>query len=162
MLKEDHMEARRVGADHVELLRRWVLGVLALGLAGTVTELVLLEHYEQPLQLIPLVLAGLAVLTLSTRTIHWRLAAAAGISIFTWWLQRWTLSGDTADILWAGRTQMAITAALTIIACATGAAWRPILPFRRGALFTALVLAIPAISFGLAIAGGWPSDGSTR
>jgi hypothetical protein len=28
------MEARRVGADRVDLLRRWVLGVLALGLAG--------------------------------------------------------------------------------------------------------------------------------
>jgi hypothetical protein len=43
MLKEDHMEARRVGADHVELLRRWVLGVLALGLAGTVGSLRALE-----------------------------------------------------------------------------------------------------------------------
>jgi hypothetical protein len=61
MLEEDHMEARRVGADHVELLRRWVLGVLVLGLAGTVTELVLLEHYEQPLQLVPLVLIVAAV-----------------------------------------------------------------------------------------------------
>jgi hypothetical protein len=46
------MEARRMGADHVEFLRRWVLGVLALGFAGTVTELVLLEHYEQPLQFV--------------------------------------------------------------------------------------------------------------
>lgn len=50
------MEARRVGADHGELLRRWVLGILVLGLAGTVTELVLLEHYEHALQLVPLVL----------------------------------------------------------------------------------------------------------
>jgi uncharacterized membrane protein len=61
MLGEDHMEARRVGADHVEFLRRWVLGVLALGLAGTVTELVLLEHYEQPMQFVPLVLIVAAV-----------------------------------------------------------------------------------------------------
>src|SRR6202051_2305823 len=61
MLEEDHMEARRAGADHVELLRRWVLGVLGLGLAGTVTELVLLEHYEQPLQFVPLVLIVAAV-----------------------------------------------------------------------------------------------------
>jgi hypothetical protein len=53
------MEARRAGADHVELLRRRVLGVL--GLAGTVTELVLLEHYEQPLQFVPLVLIVAAV-----------------------------------------------------------------------------------------------------
>jgi hypothetical protein len=61
MVEEDHMEARRAGADHVELLRRWVLGVLGLGLAGTVTELVLLEHYEQPLQFVPLVLIVAAV-----------------------------------------------------------------------------------------------------
>jgi hypothetical protein len=55
------MGARRVGADGVELLRRWVLGVLVLGLAGTGTELVLLEHYEQPLQFVPLVLIVAAV-----------------------------------------------------------------------------------------------------
>jgi predicted membrane channel-forming protein YqfA (hemolysin III family) len=55
------MDARRVGADPVELLRLWVLGVLVLGLAGTVTELVLLEHYEQLLQLVPVVLIVAAV-----------------------------------------------------------------------------------------------------
>jgi uncharacterized membrane protein len=54
-----------VQADRIELLRRWILGVLVLGLLGTVTELVLLEHYEQPLQFVPLVLivAAVAVLT---------------------------------------------------------------------------------------------------
>jgi hypothetical protein len=44
------------GADRLELLRRWILVILVLGLLGTVTELVLLEHYEQPLQFVPLVL----------------------------------------------------------------------------------------------------------
>jgi uncharacterized membrane protein len=43
-------------ADRLELLRRWILIILVLGLLGTVTELVLLEHYEQPLQFVPLVL----------------------------------------------------------------------------------------------------------
>jgi hypothetical protein len=58
------MEARRLGADHVELLRRWVLGILVIGLAGTVTELVLLEHYEQLLQLVPvgLIVAAFAAI----------------------------------------------------------------------------------------------------
>jgi len=57
--------ADNVQADRIELLRRWILGVLVLGLLGTVTELVLLEHYEQPLQFVPLVLivAAVAVLT---------------------------------------------------------------------------------------------------
>jgi hypothetical protein len=61
------MEARRpnagpsVGADHVELLRRWVLGLLVFGLVGTVTELVLLGHYEQLMQLVPVILIVVAL-----------------------------------------------------------------------------------------------------
>jgi len=51
----------KAGADRIGLLRVWILGVLALGLLGTVTELVLLEHYEQPLQLVPVVLIALAI-----------------------------------------------------------------------------------------------------
>ena len=56
--------ADNVQADRIELLRRWVLGVLVLGLLGTVTELVLLEHYEQPLQFVPLVLIAAGVVAL--------------------------------------------------------------------------------------------------
>jgi hypothetical protein len=44
------------GVDRIERLRSWLLAVLVIGLLGTVTELVLLEHYEQPLQFVPLVL----------------------------------------------------------------------------------------------------------
>jgi hypothetical protein len=60
------MEAKRpeVSADQVERLRGWILGILLLGLLGTVTELALLSHYEQPLQLVPLVLIALALVTL--------------------------------------------------------------------------------------------------
>jgi hypothetical protein len=56
--------ADSVGANRIELLRRWIAVILVLGLLGTVTELVLLEHYEQPLQFVPLVLivAALGVL----------------------------------------------------------------------------------------------------
>jgi uncharacterized membrane protein len=53
--------ADSVGTDRLGLLRRWVLVILVLGLLGTVTELVLLEHYEQPLQFVPLVLIVAAV-----------------------------------------------------------------------------------------------------
>jgi hypothetical protein len=57
------MEAREqnLGTDHIEVLRKWILAVLVLGLLGTVVELVLLEHYEQGLQLVPLVLIALAM-----------------------------------------------------------------------------------------------------
>ena len=55
----------RVDADGiVERLRLWVLGVLVLGLIGTVTELILLEHYEQALQFVPLVLIALGAVVL--------------------------------------------------------------------------------------------------
>jgi hypothetical protein len=61
------MEAQRTdaGVARIGVLRRWILGVLVLGLLGTVTELILLEHYEQPLQLVPLALIGLALVTLA-------------------------------------------------------------------------------------------------
>jgi uncharacterized membrane protein len=49
------------GANRIEPLRRWILIILVLGMLGTVTELVLLEHYEQPLQFVPLVLIVAAV-----------------------------------------------------------------------------------------------------
>ena len=43
-------------------LRRLLLGLLVLGLAGTATDLLLLAHYEDAWQLIPLVLVGFAAL----------------------------------------------------------------------------------------------------
>jgi predicted membrane channel-forming protein YqfA (hemolysin III family) len=57
------MDARQpiVGVELVERLRRWILAVLMLGLLGTVTELVLLEHYEKPVQLVPVVLIAIAI-----------------------------------------------------------------------------------------------------
>jgi hypothetical protein len=44
-------------------IRRWILGLLTLGQAGLVAELLLLGHYEDPLQWIPLALIGLGLLT---------------------------------------------------------------------------------------------------
>jgi hypothetical protein len=48
----------------LERLRLWVLGVIVLGLIGTMTELLLLEHDEQALQFVPLVLMVLGALAL--------------------------------------------------------------------------------------------------
>jgi hypothetical protein len=59
------MDTRRVGADPVGLLRGLVLAVLVIGLLGTVTELVLLEHYEQVLQLVPVVLIVSALVAIA-------------------------------------------------------------------------------------------------
>ena len=54
--------------DGVGRLRRWLRWVLALGLAGTGTELVLLEHYEDRWQLVPLFLIALAMAVLVWHT----------------------------------------------------------------------------------------------
>jgi hypothetical protein len=60
------MEAQPKGsADTVRMLRLWILSVLVLGLLGTVVELVLLSHYEQPVQLVPVVLLVLALIVLA-------------------------------------------------------------------------------------------------
>jgi len=55
------------GADggHLETLRGWILAVLLLGLAGTVVELVLLSHFEQPVQMIPVALIVLSIVALA-------------------------------------------------------------------------------------------------
>lgn len=103
--------------------------------------------------------AGLAVLALPTQVLPWRLVAALAISLATWLLYRWLLSADAPDILWAPAMTTAIAAAVTILACAIGAAWRPITPFRRGALFAAPALAIPAIAFGIAFQSQWSLHG---
>lgn len=51
-------------ADTLSSLRRWILLVLVLGLAGAGLELLLTGHYEDPWQTVPLVLvaASLAVI----------------------------------------------------------------------------------------------------
>jgi hypothetical protein len=64
------MEAQPKGsADPLGMLRLWILGVLVLGLLGTVVELVLLSHYEQPVQLVPVVLIVLALIVLAWHVI---------------------------------------------------------------------------------------------
>jgi hypothetical protein len=62
------MDAGRPRADAdgavLERLRLWILGVIVLGLIGTMTELILLEHDEQALQFVPLVLMVLGAVAL--------------------------------------------------------------------------------------------------
>jgi hypothetical protein len=67
-------------------LRRALFALLVFGLIGTGTELVLLQHYEEPLQLVPLVCIALALLlvtwhgiTQSTRSVR---ALQAAMAVF--------------------------------------------------------------------------------
>ena len=54
-----------MSSETIGILRRILLVTLLLGLAGTGAELVLLEHFEDTLQWLPLILIGLALLTLA-------------------------------------------------------------------------------------------------
>jgi hypothetical protein len=60
----------------LERLRLWVLGVIVLGLLGTMTELLLLEHDEQALQFVPLVL-----MVLGAATLAWYAATKDSVSL---------------------------------------------------------------------------------
>jgi hypothetical protein len=50
--------------DVATTIRRLLLAILIVGLAGTATELVLLEHYEDSSQLLPLFFIGLALVAI--------------------------------------------------------------------------------------------------
>jgi hypothetical protein len=66
------------GTKNLELLRVFILGVLALGLVGTVIELILLGHYEEPLQFVPLVLIAAAI-----AAIVWQVLSPSAASLVT-------------------------------------------------------------------------------
>lgn len=55
-------------AEALNLLRRGLLALLAFGCVGLIGELVLLEHYEELNQVVPLVLLGLTLVTILW---HW-------------------------------------------------------------------------------------------
>jgi hypothetical protein len=57
----------QAGADggHLETLRGWILAVMVLGLVGTVIELILLSHFEQLVQIIPVALIASSVIALA-------------------------------------------------------------------------------------------------
>jgi hypothetical protein len=48
-------------ADTLSILRRGVLAVLGLGLTGVGVELLLIQHYEEPWQLAPLILVAMSL-----------------------------------------------------------------------------------------------------
>jgi hypothetical protein len=81
------MDAGRppVSTDRVlELLRRLILAIIALGLAGTIVELLLLEHYEEPLQFVPLVLIAAAAGMLAWLAMRYDATSLKAMQILMW------------------------------------------------------------------------------
>ena len=54
----------------LRIVRRLVLVILVMGIAGTVVELVLLKHDEEALQFVPLVLLGLGLVALGWHAVR--------------------------------------------------------------------------------------------
>ena len=73
---------QKVDTDQVlALLRRWILVIILLGILGTVTELLLLEHYEEPLQYVPLVLLAAALVVMAWLTASYSPASLRAMQI---------------------------------------------------------------------------------
>ena len=62
-------------------IRRFLLIILLLGLGGLGVELVLLDHYETALQLIPLALIGAALVAVAWHAASGSAASATGLRI---------------------------------------------------------------------------------
>jgi hypothetical protein len=72
----------------LDKMRRILLAILALGMAGTLTELILLKHTEEPLQWVPLVLLGTG-----GSVLVWHRVSGGGTSLR---LMRWLMCGFIA------------------------------------------------------------------
>ena len=67
MDRQDKSESR---VRKIPPIRRFLLIVFLVGIVGSAVDLYLLEHFEDKLQLIPLVLLGLGLLVLMWHVIH--------------------------------------------------------------------------------------------
>jgi len=72
----------------LDKVRRILLAILALGMAGSLTELILLKHTEDPIQWVPLVLLGAGGAVLA-----WHSASGGAASLR---LMRWVMGGFVA------------------------------------------------------------------
>ena len=77
-------------AASIDRMRWWLLGVLTIGMLGTITELLLLEHYEKPLQFVPLILI---VAALGTMVRQVRKHDLRSLMVLKWIMALFVLAG---------------------------------------------------------------------
>jgi hypothetical protein len=68
-------------SDALAVVRRFLMAILVLGMLGTTTELLLLAHYEDPKQLIPLALLGTALFVLAWHAVAGRAASVRALQL---------------------------------------------------------------------------------
>jgi hypothetical protein len=87
----------------LQALRRIILGIFVLGLLGTVAELLLLKHWEEPWQLVPLILIGVSLLVLGWHATH---GGAASVRVFQVIMFLFMISGVAGILLhYRGRVE---------------------------------------------------------
>jgi predicted membrane protein len=79
----------------LERLRLWIVGIIVLGLIGTMTELLLLEHDEQALQFVPLVLMVLGAVTLVWHAMAKSTASLRALQIVMGLFVLWSISSSS-------------------------------------------------------------------
>lgn len=99
------MELNRYRAERV---RPWLLGILLLGLAGTETELLLLKHYEEPLQLVPVLLIALTCAVLAWDAIGHGAASLRVLKALMWLFLVAGLAGVVLHLNGAAEFQLEI------------------------------------------------------
>ena len=93
----EHAEAEsKLKTPAIPALRRVLLALFLVGTFGAAADLFLLEHFEDKLQLIPLVLLGLAVIVLVWHVIH---RGRASLRVFQAVTMLFVIAGLTGLVL---------------------------------------------------------------
>jgi hypothetical protein len=82
--------------ETLDTIRRVLLAVLIIGLVGTATELLLLDHDEEAIQLVPLVLIAIAFVTIAWHALN---PGGASLRLFQTVMVLFIVAGGLGTIL---------------------------------------------------------------
>jgi hypothetical protein len=82
--------------ETLDRLRRMLLAILIIGLAGTATELLLLDHDEEVIQLVPLALIGIAFVAIAWHALD---QGGAGLRLFQIVMMLFIVAGGVGMVL---------------------------------------------------------------
>jgi hypothetical protein len=82
--------------ETLDTIRRVLLAILIIGLVGTATELLLLDHDEEAIQLVPLVLIAIAFVTIAWHALN---PGGASLRLFQTVMVLFIVAGGLGTIL---------------------------------------------------------------